>query len=44
MKIVFGSAIALQPTFREVRSASQEPAPVLSPRLQALGHLRSKEK
>jgi hypothetical protein len=44
MKIVLGSAISPQHTFLEVRSAPQEPAPVLSPRLQPLGRVRTTEK
>jgi hypothetical protein len=43
MKIVLGSAISPRHTSLEMRSAPQEPAPVLSPR-QALGRLSSKEK
>jgi hypothetical protein len=43
MKIVLGSAISRQHAFLDVRSAPQEPAPVLSPRLQALGRLRNTE-
>jgi hypothetical protein len=44
MKIVLGSTISPQHTFLEVRSAPPEPAPVLSPRLRAIGRLSSKEK